>query len=74
MSGDRLDDEKDHWLDSHALAERLIGHRNNDVRVDVGGILVPVEKVGYDRAADVIVIHLYRGSDWRIAWMGRGDE
>jgi hypothetical protein len=60
-------DDTSQWLDSHEVV-RLIGkHRLNDVKVDVAGVLVPVDNVGYDPDADCIVIELYEGLDWRVA-------
>lgn len=60
---------KDQWVTSRTLAEFLIGHqRDNDVKVLVNGILVPIIGLGYDPRADAITITLDEGGiDYRAA-------
>lgn len=55
------------WLTSRLLAELLARRRDNDIKVDVGGILVPIQDVVYWPAADAYVIELVDGEDLRVA-------
>lgn len=65
------------WLCSHELVRFLGGrHRDNDVKVLLHGIYVPLAGVRYDRTADVFVISIDEDSeDYRIATaFDPGDE
>lgn len=54
---------KGSWITSHALAEYLLAHRNNDIRVDVEGQLIPIIAMEYDANADVICLWLDEDGD-----------
>jgi hypothetical protein len=59
--------DKSTWLSSHDLAEALGSTRDNDVKVDIDGILVPVAGVRYDHNADAVVITLVAGENLAVA-------
>lgn len=49
---------RDQWISSKDMAEFLSGRRNNDIRVRLRGVNVPIIDVHYDRMADMIIIEL----------------
>lgn len=55
------------WLTSDAVEAFLRGRRDNDIKVNLRGILVPIQSVHYRPVADVYVIELVDGEDLRIA-------
>lgn len=63
------------WITSRMLKEFLAARRDNDVKVNVRGILVPISDVRYNPHADAIVIELVEGTDLRQALItATGDE
>jgi hypothetical protein len=61
------------WITTRMLKEFLAARRDNDVKVNIRDILVPIADVHYDADADAIVIELVEGTDLRQALM-TGDE
>lgn len=55
------------WVTSKALAECLTGRRDNDVKVVVNGIPVPIAAVYYEPEVDQFHIELVDGDDLRQA-------
>lgn len=62
---------KDQWMGSRTLGRFLASHRDNDVRVNVEGMWVPVISAEYDRFADVIGLHLDETGDDYLMALGR---
>lgn len=60
--------DKSEWLTSKDLAEFLAKRRENDIRVSIHNIGVPIIDIYYDSADDVIEIFLDEDSeDYRTA-------
>jgi hypothetical protein len=55
------------WLTSRPLAAFLASCRDNDIKVNIRGTLVPLADVHYNHSADTIVIDLVDGEDLRMA-------
>lgn len=55
------------WMTSARIARYLRGRRDNDIRVDVNGVYVPIRDVHYDSLEDVYVVDLIDGEDLRVA-------
>lgn len=55
------------WMTSQELGRLLMAHRDNDVRVDVDGITVPIASAAYSPDADMILIKLVDGVDLAVA-------
>lgn len=58
---------KDQWLTSRGVARFLHGRRDNDIKVEVNGILVPIGRIYYSSIADSYVLELAEGLDLRVA-------
>jgi hypothetical protein len=57
----------DDWITSRRLAALLASRRDNDVKVNVNGWLVPIRNVHYNAAVDTLVIELVADEDLRVA-------
>lgn len=55
------------WMTSTRLTRLLAAHRENDVKVDIRGTLVPIAALNYDFSADCLVLELVDGEDLAIA-------
>jgi hypothetical protein len=55
------------WITSKSLMESLSAHRDNDVKVEINGVLVPIAAVYYHPAADTIILKLADGEDLLMA-------
>lgn len=64
-----MSEDTSSWLTSKPVASFLRLRRDNDLKVRVNGILVPVEDVYYDQHADSIVLELFHGEDYKMALM-----
>lgn len=67
-------DDKTKWMSSHELAKRLLAHRDNDVKVIVNRIEVPIAEVFYRPDGDAVMIELYDGEDLRAALVVPSDR
>lgn len=60
--------DKEFWLTSADLVDFLTKHRDNDVRVNINDINVPLITCHYDRAADMLILEPDTDSeDYKIA-------
>jgi hypothetical protein len=60
--------DKHHWVTSAKLVALLTGRRDNDVKVVLNGIFVPIADISYNSTADVFVIEMDEDcEDYRIA-------
>jgi hypothetical protein len=60
--------DKEDWLSSRDLVEHLGSRRDNDVRVVINGILVPIAGIRYESLRDMYVIALDQFcEDYKIA-------
>ena len=59
-------DERDAWIDTRELARLLTQGRVNDVKVNVSGLLIPIQGAAYSSIADVVVIELAESLEKRI--------
>lgn len=55
------------YLTSKTIIALLSSRRDNDVKVQIQGNLVPIKDIVYNVTADTIVIELVEGADYRIA-------
>jgi hypothetical protein len=62
-----MNDDPSQWVTSRQLADFLLKHRDNDVKVHIEGADVPIARMEYDREADTIRLHLHEGLDLEIA-------
>lgn len=65
-----MNEDKSAWKTSRDIGSFLFGRRDNDVKVDIDGVFVPVADVYYNAAADAYVIELIDGEDFKTV-MGR---
>lgn len=63
----RLVDDPCQWMTSARLKRLLGEHRDNDVKVNIGGMLVPIAELTYWRTADCLVLELVDGEDLAVA-------
>lgn len=58
-----MNENKSTWLTTGALRDALDGHRDNDIKVEIRGVLVPLSEIYYLRAGDTWVLVPYDGDD-----------
>lgn len=62
-----MTDNKEQWLTTKDLQEIFAGHRDNDIKVKIRGILVPLASASYHPIADCWVLEPYDGDDLETA-------
>jgi hypothetical protein len=60
-------DDKSKWLMTEDLQAALAGYRNNDIKVEIQGIGVPLAACYYEPAADCWMLVPYDGEDLKTA-------
>jgi hypothetical protein len=69
-----MTDDKSQWLTTRDVQQALAGRRDNDIKVEINGTLVPLTKIYYESAGDCWVLEPYNGDDLKGALLVGEDE